>query len=126
MKRSAGFLLVLLLFSSILNAGKAQITAVPNKSNDITGRELLNKINSREQADNTWALGYIAGIYCVHANINVPDLAIQEKYRAVVKKYLEKNKSKLNQSAGDLVIEALERSKITKNPTDLRSQKIQR
>ena len=116
MKRSASFLLVLLLVSSILNAGNAQITAVPSKSNDITGRELLNKINSREQVDNAWALGYIAGIYCVHADINLPDLATQEKYRAVVKKYLEKNKSKLNGPAGDLIIEALEGSKIIKNP----------
>jgi len=116
MEKSVSFLLVLFLLSSVLYAGKAQSTTAPNKSNDITGKELLNKINSRNQADNTWALGYIAGVYCVHANINVPDLATQEKYTAVVKKYLKKNKSKLNRSAGDLIIEALERSEITKNP----------
>jgi len=76
----------------------------------LNGKELLDKINSNEKYDRDYALGYITGVYCAYMEISVPDDQTMKKVIKVVKKYLKKNREKLNRPAVELLKEAFDRS----------------
>ena len=71
----------------------------------LSGKELLDKINSDKKEDKDYALGYITGVYCVYKDISVPDDRTMKKVVKVVKKYLKKNPDKLNRPAAELIKE---------------------
>lgn len=78
------------------------------------GKELLDKINSNEKYDRDYALGYITGVYCVYMETSVPDDQTMKKVFKVVKKYLRKNRGKLNQPAVALLKEVFDKAFLTK------------
>lgn len=80
----------------------------------LSGKELLEKINSSEKYDRDYALGYITGVYCAYMKTSVPDDQTIKKVVKVVKKYLRKNREKLNQSAVELLKEAFDKSLLAK------------
>lgn len=76
----------------------------------LSGKDLLDKINSNEKYDRDYALGYITGVYCVHMETSVPDDQTMKRIIKVVKKYLKKNREKLNRPAVALLKEAFDKS----------------
>jgi hypothetical protein len=80
----------------------------------LSGKELLEKINSSEKYDRDYALGYITGVYCACMETSVPDDQTMKKVVKVVKKYLRKNREKLNQSAVKLLKEAFDKAFLAK------------
>ena len=80
----------------------------------LSGKELLEKINSSEKYDRDYALGYITGVYCAYMETSVPDDQTMKKVVKVVKKYLRKNREKLNRPAVELLKEAFDKSFLAK------------
>ena len=100
MKRSLLFAVTVFLFSGIL-CGQQK------KDLEITGKVLLDKMNSQKAGDNRWALGYVTGVFCISRKIDlIPDDATMKKVQNVAKKYLKANPNKLNQPANQLLEEA--------------------
>jgi len=100
MKKALLFAVTVFLFSGVLCAQQ-------KKDLEITGKVLLDKMNSSNAGDNRWALGYVTGVFCISRKIDlVPDDVTMKKVRDVAKKYLKANPKKLNQPANDLLEEA--------------------
>ena len=74
-----------------------------------SGDELLKKINSSNEADNSYALGYITGVFCVYTGTSIPDNQTMKEVVRIVKKYMEKSPKKLNQPAVKLLRQVFEK-----------------
>jgi len=101
------FLLAFMLFLVFGIAYTAEAKA-------LSGKELLEKINSSEKYDRDYALGYITGVYCAYMETSVPDEQSMKRIIKVVKKYFKKNRERLNRPAVELLKEAFDKSLITK------------
>ena len=80
----------------------------------LSGKELLDKINSSEKYDKDYALGYITGVYCVYMETSIPDEQNMKRIIKVVKKYFKKNRERLNQPAVKLLKEAFDKAFLAK------------
>jgi hypothetical protein len=110
----------ILLVALLILAG-GMIVAGPTGS--MSGKELLNKLNSKEKCDNESAMGYVAGVYGVYkahpareggeasvaAGVSV-DNDEMKGVADVAKKYLESNPERLGLSASKLLVEAFEKA----------------
>jgi hypothetical protein len=79
------------------------------KTNDslVTGKMLLDKMNSINAGDKDYVRGYITGVYCTFRNMSsIPDDSTIKKVEDIAKKYLKKSPKMLNRPAGELLIEA--------------------
>lgn len=91
---------VVFIFSGVLLSQQA-------KSIDLTGKGLLDMMNSDKSGDKAYARGYIAGVYCSSRNIMLaPDEKTMKKAEEGAMKYLQENHKKLNQPAIQLLKEA--------------------
>jgi hypothetical protein len=106
-KKEIPFLLAVILF---LVFGIAYAL----EAKPLSGKGLLEKINSSEKYDKDYALGYITGVYCAYMETSVPDDQTMKKVVKVVKKYFKKNRERLNQSAVELLKEAFDKSFLAK------------
>ncbi len=93
----------LFFISSIVYAGQRP---------EITGRDLLAKMNSQAKSDKDYVMGYVQAVYAVY--LNASTLASEKEIEPVLsaaKKYLtEIGAQKLNQPANVLLREAYDKS----------------
>ena len=100
MKRALIAATVLLLVSGI-------IFAQQRKDLNVTGKALLDKMNSSSVGDKEYVRGYIVGVFCASRSLDViPDDLTMKKIEEVAKKYLEENPKKLSRPANELLKEA--------------------
>src|SRR4030042_5457858 len=103
MKTKLAALAALLCVCSLICAGQQR---------EITGKDLLAKMNSQAKNDKDYVMGYVQAVYGVY--LNTFTLASEKEIAPVLsaaKKYLsESNAQKLNQPANVLLKEAFERS----------------
>jgi hypothetical protein len=100
MNRIALVAAVVFIFCGILLSQQA-------KTIDLTGKGLLDMMNSDKSGDKAYARGYIAGVYCGSRNImSVPDDTTMKKIEESAMKYLRENPKKLSQPAIQLLKEA--------------------
>lgn len=100
MKNALSLLTVLFFLSGIILAEEPK---------GFSGNELLKKINSSNEADNSYALGYITGVFCVYTETSIPDDQTMKEVVRIVKEYMEKNPKKLNQPAVKLLRQVFEK-----------------
>jgi hypothetical protein len=77
---------------------------------ELSGKALLDKMNSKARADQDYVEGYVQAIYAVYSHKSV--LADEKEIKPIIaaaKKYLERNPDKLNQPASDLLKEVFAR-----------------
>lgn len=89
----------------------------------ISGNELLQKMNSPENIEKAFALGYVTGVFdsfdeIVHCNAPLSVTAGQ--VRDIVKKYLENNPATRNKSAELLIATAINQLWPCAQPKSLR------
>ncbi len=72
----------------------------------LSGKELLEKISSSDKEDRDYALGYITGVLCASRKTSIPDDRTMKKVVKAVKKYLRRNRDRLDQPAVKLLEEA--------------------
>ncbi len=75
----------------------------------LSGKELLEKISSKNKEDKDYALGYITGVLCVSRKTSIPDDRIMKKVVKAVKKYLKSHPDRLGQPAVKLLKEAFDK-----------------
>jgi hypothetical protein len=96
-----------LLLTTVVVLIAGFISAQQKKDIDLTGKTLLDKMNSTNVGDNQWALGYVTGVFCASRKIDlVPDDVTMKKVQDRARKYLAANPKKLSQPANELLKEA--------------------
>ncbi len=82
---------------------------------EITGKDLLAKMNSSAKADKDYVAGYVLGVYVAYSKRTTP---VSEKELEPVigaaKKYFESHPQKLNQPANILLHEVFDKSFLQK------------
>jgi hypothetical protein len=108
MKKISLLATALVLLTSLAFAIGVQSAANSGKPQDLTGKELLDKMTSSMPGDHMYALGYVSGVYAVIKSQGVvPNGPTAEALLEIVKRYLQKNKDVLDHPASELVIAAL-------------------
>jgi hypothetical protein len=108
-----------LLFGALLFFLCASMPA--GQGSEMTGKDLLKKMNSKEPCDDGYVRGYVMGVYGVYAAVPAPGEHGTEKAHSfsftdededkilkIAKKYLEGNPERLNQPANKLLTEAFQ------------------
>jgi hypothetical protein len=97
----------LVVFGVVMFLVSGFVLAQQTKDFDITGKMLLDKMNSSNASDKDYVRGYITGVYSASRNLSsIPDDSTVKKAEKIAKKYLKKNPKMLNHPAGELLIEA--------------------
>jgi hypothetical protein len=82
--------------------------ALQGQKKELTGKFLLDKINSKDKVDYVYASGFVSHAYTSTVGEPPPsNLAELEKVMKIVKEYLEMHPSRLDESASTLVREAI-------------------
>ncbi len=104
MKKPCLLIPIFFILSGMVFAEQAKTLGSPN----LSGKELLAKIDSSSVADREYTLGFVSGVYGVFMKQGVAvDIPTAEKLVEIVKKYLAEHKDQLNRLAVKLVEEAL-------------------
>lgn len=110
-----------LLFGAALLALCVWIPAA--QTSEMTGKDLLEKMKSKEQCDDGYVRGYVMGVYGVYRAVPAPGEKGPEKVAGfsftdedekkvlkIVKDYLESVPERLDQPASKLLEEAFEKA----------------
>jgi len=102
MRRCAVIAILLLCFCSLPSTGQ---------NPEVTGSELLHKMESKIRSDKDYALGYVSAVYASY--LGTPGIPPDTEMKKVLKtahKYLKHNREKLDQPAAPLLNQAFEQA----------------
>jgi hypothetical protein len=78
---------------------------------EVTGRDLLHKMDSKIRSDKDYVLGFVGGVYATYLGTSsIPPETEIKKVVKTARKYLRHNSEKLEQPAARLLNEAFEKA----------------